>query len=103
MSCTLSITGVTLDPVTGNISVQGHYGETQPCGAGPNITVIVQCGPVTFSGSGEAILGTSLWEATFAAPCNCDFPATISVVANCPGINGPPFSCTATYTTNNLC
>lgn len=101
MSCTITITGATLNPSTGNITVQGNFTTTTPCGALPTISITVQCGPNTFTGSGNQLPGTTLWQGTFPAPCSCDGQTTIGVVASCPG--PPPFSCTATLTINNLC
>jgi hypothetical protein len=61
MSCTITITGATLNSNTGDITVQGHYNETAPCGGLPLIVVKVTCGPNIITGTGDQLLGTSIW------------------------------------------
>ncbi len=109
MSCTMTITGATLNPATGVMTVQGTLTFTQPCGAAsPNISIRVRCGPtgILYTGSGTWDSNTTTWLATVqGVQCSCDSHVLVDAVASCPGV--PPatvFSCGApTLTINNLC
>ena len=103
MSCAITITAVSLNSSTGDITVQGSFSTTQSC-ATPAISIKVTCGSNSYGGSGSVISGSTVWQGTFPAGCSCDSPVLITVVAHCPGVPPvSPFSCSASFTTNNLC
>lgn len=103
MPCTITINSAVVSG--GNVIVSGTFTSTPPCTAPCVLTINVKVActdpfgaPISCSGIGNIIGGTTFWQAS--VPCNCACGTnnvTITATATCTGV--PPscnFTCTAT-------
>src|ERR1051326_2101478 len=105
MSCTISVSGVTING--GNVIITGMYSNSPPCTGAFQIDVQVDCddpngNPIScLHGVGNPIPGSTLWQAIM--PCNCACPSsnlTVTVTGTC---ITPSWSCTFGPMAFNAC
>jgi hypothetical protein len=98
MACGISINSVVLDPVTGNVIVQGTLNLFTACGGPLDVTVSITCGGQTYNvpaSTQQDPLQPTLYTFTAIAQTNCPPNSTVTVVVtnNCPN-----YVCTGHYT-----
>src|SRR5436309_878751 len=91
--CLMTITSVTLDPVSGNMHI---HGGSEGCPSN-KIAITVTCGGNTYTATALVGPGFTYTAVISGAACGCGQP--IKVVAVC--ADDP--SCITAFTTNNLC
>ena len=90
MACTLTVTSVYYN--AGTLYISGTWSG---CNS-PNLTISGTCGSTPFSGTGQLIFGSVLWNASIPVTCNCGGPISFTVTCTNPG-------CSITYSSSILC
>lgn len=101
MPCGLTITSTALDQNTGNVFVQGFLTLFTPCGGSPSVSVTINCGGNSYTGTAALTAITSSqfsWTAIIPTTCPCDVPITVVATNSCPN-----YTCTANFSGTLCC